>query len=499
MGIIQKLLRPEARVPGPFDDFWYNPVGTMSTAGIRVTADTAFNVSAVYAAVRIVSETVAQIPLIIYRRMPNGGKQRADNHPLFTLLHDQPNPWQTSFEWREMMTGHLAIRGNAYNEIISGPRGAVDQLIPLHPDRVTVKQLENKRLAYEYRPMEGPARILNQDEVFHIRGLSSDGITGISPIGLMRESIGLALATEKYGAGLFTSDGAIRGVLKHPGVLTPEGRTNLKESFSKGAAGGTALLEEGLSWEKIGMTAEDAQFLMTRKFQINEFARWFNLPPHLLRDLDKATFSNIEQQAIDFISVSMMPWFRRWEQAITRDLILVPQTFFAEFLVEGLLRGDTKTRYEAYASAITNGWMTRNEARIKENLNPLQGLDTPLAQMNMSPVQTSAEFEDRNLHILEGVAERIAHKESRAIGKAIERHIHNIIGLKKWAEDFFINHSGFVAKGLSIDQATAEKYAMRRLNEFLDPIEGGSVVDVTEWEKDSIQALLALNGTDGLT
>ena len=496
MGIIAKLLKPSAGPPA-WDDFWYNPVGSLTTAGIRVTADTAFNVSAVYAAVRILSETVAQVPLIVYRRTANGGKERAENHPLFSLLHDQPNPWQTSFEWREMMTGHLALRGNAYNEIISGPRGAVDQLIPLHPDRVTVKQLDNKRLAYEFRPVEGPARILNQDEVFHIKGLSSDGIMGISPISLMRESIGLALATEKYGAGLFTSDGAIRGVLTHPGQMSPEGRKNLKSTFSKGAAGGTALLEEGLKWEKIAMTAEDAQFLMTRKFQINEFARWFNIPPHLLRDLDKATFSNIEQQAIDFVLYSMMPWFRRWEQAITRDLILAPQTFFAEFLIDGLLRGDTKSRYAAYASAITNGWMTRNEARIKENLNPLTGLDVPLAQANMTPVQSRAELQDRSSKIFVNVVERIARKESKAIAKAIERHIHSVAQLKLWAETFFPDHAAHFAESLGLDQASADTYVMQQLERFLAPIEwGGSVVDVVGWEKASVAELMKLNGTN---
>ena len=495
MGILAKLLRPNAGPP-PWDDYWFNPVGSLTTAGIRVTADTAFNVSAIYASIRIISETVAQIPLIVYRRMPNGGKERATNHPLFDLLHSQPNPWQSSFEWREMMTGHLALRGNAYNEIIPGPRGAVDQLIPLNPDRIKIEQLETGRLVYEFTPVNGPKRRLNQDDVFHIRGLSSDGIMGISPISLMRESIGLALATEKYGAGLFTSDGAIRGILKHPGQLGPEGRKNLKKSFSKDAAGGTALLEEGLSWEKIGMTAEDAQFLMTRKFQINEFARWFNLPPHLLRDLDKATFSNIEQQAIDYVLYSMMPHFRRWEQAITRDLILAPQTFFAEFLIEGLLRGDTKSRYEAYASGISNGWMTRNEARIKENLNPLPGLDVPLAQMNMNPVQSRAELQDHLSSIFIGVAGNIVRREVKSISKAIERHIHNIDALKRWAEDFFPAHADYVAKGLAIDQASAEDYVKRRLKQFLSPLDEGSVVDVNQWGKDSIQELMKLNGTN---
>ena len=491
MGLIAKLLKPSAS-HSPIDDFWYSSVGSLTTAGIRVTADTAFNVSAVYAAVRIISETVAQVPLIIYRRMANGGKERAENHPLFDLLHNQPNPWQTSFEWREMMTGHIALRGNAYNEIIPGPRGAVDQLIPLNPDRIKIEQLETGRLVYEYRPVNGPMRRLNQDDVFHIRGLSSDGIMGISPISLMRESIGLALATEKYGAGLFTSDGAIRGILIHPGQLTPEGRKNLKSTFSKGAAGGTALLEEGLKWEKIAMTAEDAQFLMTRKFQINEFARWFNIPPHMLRDLDKATFSNIEQQSIDFVLYSMMPWFRRWEQAITRDLILAPQTFFAEFLIEGLLRGDTKSRYEAYASAITNGWMTRNEARIKENLNPLPGLDVPLAQANMSPV-TSAQLEDRSSNILVGAATRIAVKEGKGIQKAVERNIRDVESLKEWAQGFFSNHVSFVSKGFSIDQATAGDYVRQRLNHFLSAIEVGSVPVADEWVKESVRILLALN------
>ncbi|MCH8055614.1 MAG: phage portal protein, partial [Deltaproteobacteria bacterium] len=201
-----------------------------------------------------------------------------------------------------------------------------------------------------------------------------------------------------------------------------------------------------------------------------------------------------EQQSIDFVLYSMMPWFRRWEQAITRDLILAPQTFFAEFLIDGLLRGDTKSRYAAYASAITNGWMTRNEARIKENLNPLLGLDVPLAQANMTPVQSRAELQNHLSSIFIGVAGNIVRRELKSISKAIERYIDNIDALKCWAETFFIAHADYVAKGLAIDQATAEGYARGRLIQFLSPIEEGSVVDINQWERDSTQALLALNG-----
>lgn len=280
--------------PGPIDDYWYGDAGGASQTGVSVTPDTAMRASAVQACVRVLAETVAQLPLKVYETQPDGGKAEARNHPIFSLLHDQPNAWQTSFEFRETLQGHLALRGNAYAELIPGARGFVDQLIPLNPDKVNVEQLPNKRLIYTVYE-DRRARKLTQDEVLHIRGLSSDGIMGLSPIKMSKDAIGLALATEAYGARFFSNDARPGGVLQHPGHLGDEAIRNLQNSWMRAHSGVSnsskpAVLEEGMKWEQIGMTSEDAQFIETRKYQVNEIARIFRIPPHLIGDLEKATF-----------------------------------------------------------------------------------------------------------------------------------------------------------------------------------------------------------------
>ena len=392
----------EATPPGPGDDFWYEPFyGSGSNSGVNVTPDTAMRATAVQACVRVLAETLATLPLKIYERLPdrivengdgtsrivNGGKKEATNHPLWDVLHSNPNSWQTSFEWREMMMGHIALRGNAYSEIVPGPRGFADKLIPLHPDRVQVKQLENLRLVYEYTTPQGQRRKFTQDEILHLRLLSTDGILGLSPITMARESIGLSLATERYGARFFKNNATPGGIIMHPGILEKDGRENLKRSWQAAQGGSqqhsTAVLEEGMKWEKIGMTSEDAQFLETRKFQIADIARVFRVPPHMIGDLEKATFNNIEELSRNFVLYTMMPHAVRWESGLERDLILNRRRFFIKFNFNSLLRGNTKVRIEALNKQIAGGWLTRNEARDIEDMNPLPGLDEPLQAMNM--------------------------------------------------------------------------------------------------------------------
>lgn len=351
--------------------------------------------SAVYACVRILAETLAQVPLIIYRRRADGGRERAESHPLWDVLHNLPNPAQTSFNFREMLQGHLALRGNAYAFIVPGVRGFADSLVPIHPDRVSPERLPTGRLRYRVRGDDGVARPFAQDEVFHVAGLGFDGLRGQSPIEWVRESVGLALAAEAYGARFFGNDARPGGVLTHPGKLGPEGRANLKGSWEEAHRGvanahRVAILEEGLKWEAIGMTSRDAQFLELRKFQVGDVARVFRVQPHKIGDLDKATFSNIEQQSIEFVQDTMMPWFVRWEQAINTQLILARQAFFAEFLVTGLLRGDQAARAAYYNSMVQMGAMTVNEVRRLENMNPMDGGDVLRTPLNMAPAAPAA-------------------------------------------------------------------------------------------------------------
>lgn len=361
-------------------DFWYTEAGASTSSGESVTSDSALRVSTVFACVRVLAETLASLPCITYRRLSAGGKERATDHALYSLLHDQPNHWQTSFEWREMMMGHLVLRGNSYSEIIPGRRGSVDQLIPLHPDRVRPVRLSDGSIGYEVRsvdPGRAPRR-LNQNQVFHLRGLSSDGIVGLNPIAISRETIGRAIAQQKHGSSLFKNGARPGGILRHPGQLKPEARRNLRNSWEQlhgGSAnsGRVAILEEGMSWEAVGMTSQDAQFIENEQFSAVEICRIFRVPPYKVAHLQPGTvsFASVEQQAIDFVTDTARPWAVRWEQAFLRDLVSEPETYFVEFLFDALLRGDAESRARSLQTQFLNGALNQDEWREIENRNPL--------------------------------------------------------------------------------------------------------------------------------
>lgn len=362
-----------------------------SASGQSVTADTAMQVAAVYACVRVLAESVAQLPLTLMERTSDGGKQPAREHRLWGVLHDSPNPYQTSFEWREMMQGHLGLRGNAYSFINRVGDGRVHSLDPIHPGRVTVEQLPDYTVRYHVRRADGGTKEYGAAQILHLHGLSSNGVTGLSPLRLARESIGLALATADHGSRLFGNGARPGGVLSTDKQLSTEAQARLKASWQSAHGGdnrlGTAVLEEGLTWTAIGMTSEDAQFLETRKFQRNEIASIFRVPPHLIGDLERATFSNIEHQSLEFVVHSLMPWLVRWEQRLNTALLTTEERrrYFVKFNVAGLLRGDLKSRYDAYHIAIGDGWLNRNEVRELEDRNPgPKELDEYLVPLNMA-------------------------------------------------------------------------------------------------------------------
>lgn len=361
--------------------------GQNTFAGMAVSPESALRATAVYACVRVLAESVAQLPLPIYRRLERG-KRRDNAHSLYALLHDRPNRWQTSFEFREMLTGHVALRGNGYAHKVRA-RGVVRELIPLNPAAMAVEQNDDTTLTYTYTQRDGAPRVFAQKDIFHLRGLSSDGIAGMSCIALHREAIGLALAAEKLGGQLFGNGAKPNAAFKHPKALKDASFDNLKKSLEEGFNGDNALrtiiLEDGLDYVKIGIDPKDAQFIETRKFQVEEIARIFRVPLHKIGYLDRATFNNIEHMGLEFVTDTLMPWLVRWEQTIQRDLIeeTGSDDIFAEFLVDGLMRGDSVSRSAFYASAITNGWMSRNEVREKENMNSADGLDEFLTPLNM--------------------------------------------------------------------------------------------------------------------
>lgn len=395
MGIVSRLFRAG---PPADNDYWYRPVGYGSTsaAGVRVDPDTALKLSAVWACINLISESIATLPLVIYERLPNDGKQRDTRHPLYDLLHDQPNDVQTALEWRQMMTLHALLRGNGYSQLMPGPRGFVDQIVPLHPDLVTAPRVQGD--PYVYNPPGLPPEKIPAGQMFHLRGMMLAGNTGVSVIEYARESMGIGLAAEQYAGRVFSQDGRPRGVLEHPGKLSREATERLRETWQEAYAGlGNAhkvgVLQEGMAFKSISVSPDDAQMLSSREFSVEDVCRWFRVPPHMVGSTAKVTSwgSGIEQLGIGFVTYTLLPWMTRWEQVIRRDLLLDKRGRFAEHVVTALLRGDQKSRYEAYAIGRTNGWLSANDIRRLENMNPIPGGDTYLQPLNMTPAgQNSA-------------------------------------------------------------------------------------------------------------
>lgn len=378
-----------------------------TTAGKTVNEMTAMQTTAVYACVRILAESIASLPLHVYR-YAGGGKVRDTEHNLFRLLHDAPNADMTSFSFRETLMTHLLLNGNAYAQIVWDGSGKVKALYPLQPGKITIERADNKELVYSYTAGDDsnpylPATTvkLQRREVLHIAGLGFDGVQGYSPIAMARNAIGLTLACEEFGAAFFKNGARPSGILEHPGLIkNPE---KLRESWQAaygGAdnAGKVAILEEGMKYQQISIPPEDAQFLETRKFQIAEIARLFRVPPHLIGDLDRATFSNIENQSLEFVRYTLNPWVVRWEQALNKALLLNQEKkagYFVRFNVDGLMRGDYASRMQGYATARQNGWMSSNDIRELEDMNPIsdeEGGNMYLVNGNMIRLNDSKNF-----------------------------------------------------------------------------------------------------------
>ncbi len=352
-----------------------------STAGKAVSEKSAMQMTAVYACVRILAESIAGLPLHLFRYDGNGGKARATDHPLYFLLHDEPNPEMTSFAFRETLMTHLLLWGNAFAQIIRNGKGAVIALYPLMPNRMTVDRDSSGQLYYSYQmsntdapTMQGGTVILKQADVLHIPGLGFDGLVGYSPIAMAKNAIGLAIATEEYGARFFANGATPGGILEYPGVIKDPDK--VRESWNRGFsgsqnAGKVAILEQGMKYTPITISPEQAQFLETRKFQINEIARIFRVPPHMIGDLDRSTFSNIENMSREFVTYTLDPWIGRLEASMHRSLLTEDEkkSYTIRFNVEGLLRGDYKSRMEGYAVGINNGFMCVNDVRRLEDWN----------------------------------------------------------------------------------------------------------------------------------
>lgn len=412
MGLINKLFKSrdhpkiDNRTVGSFCSFYMGG----SSAGKNVNERSAMQMTAVYSCVRILAEAVAGLPLHLYRYKEDGGKERAIDNNLYHLLHDEPNKEMSSFIFRETLMTHLLLWGNAYAQIIRNGKGEVVALYPLMPNKMQVDRDENGELYYIYtrssdeaKTMEGVTVYLTPRDVLHIPGLGFDGLVGYSPIAMAKNAIGLAIATEEYGAKFFANGAAPSGVLEHPGTIKDPSRLreNWNSTFGGSAnSGKVAVLEEGMKYTPISISPEQAQFLETRKFQIDEIARIFRVPPHMVGDLEKSSFSNIEQQSLEFVKYTLDPWVIRWEQSLSRALLNEDEKrkYFFKFNLEGLLRGDYESRMSGYAIARQNGWMSANDIRELENLDKIpaeDGGDLYLINGNMLPLNKAGAYANK--------------------------------------------------------------------------------------------------------
>lgn len=523
MGFFENLFKPKAvaEPEPPLPEKRSNPyiAGQMihigpatgnSPTGLVATPENALKYSAVYAAVRILAESIAMLPLHLYEHMDKG-KRTAREHPLYDLLHDAPNDLQTSFEFREFMMKNLLLWGNAYAEIFADGAGRVLSLWPLRASnmqQITID--ENRRRWYYYQEpatetSPGYTRWLPGWKIWHIRGLGEDGLTGYSPIRVARHSIELGMAAEEFGARLFGNDARPGGVLEHPGALSDEAYSRLMESWDDRHLGLSkshrpAILEEGMKWSQVTIPPEDAQFLQTRTYQVQDIARLFRIPPHMLAELSHATFTNIEHQSLDFVNHSLAPWMVRIEQSIRQNLLTGrdKQRFYAKFNTGALVRGDIESRYNAYATGRTHGFLSADDIRELEDMNPLpdgQG-EIYLNPMNMVPAGTFQEpaapepappeppqpeppaviavQEERSIEqrqITSAQQKAIAARQKlitryeplfvQTMTRLIRREIADIrraatkfnkqndaAGFIRWLEEFYKEHAGFIAENL---------------------------------------------------
>jgi HK97 family phage portal protein len=434
--------------------------GRATATGVSVNSNTAMNCVPYFAGVRLIAETVGQLPLIEYQRLKPRGKERATQRKVYQLLHDAPNPEMSAVSFKESLQGQCVTWGNAFAEIQwDMDNGMPVALWPLRADMMQVgRDKETKEIIYSYRLPDGTTAKLPAYRVWHMPGFGFDGLIGYDTIYLAREAIGMALAMEEYGARFFSNGANPGGVLEHPNKLSAPAQDNLRKSWNEMHQGLTnqhriAILEEGMSYKQVGIPPENAQFLESRKFQITEIARLLNLPPHMLKDLDRATFSNIEHQGIEFVVYTMAPWFTRWEETCNRKLLMPFERniFFFEFLVDALLRGDSAARATFYKELFYMGAMSPNDIRDKENMNPIADPngDKYFVQANMVPIDMAGKMPKAptpDEGKVDDIVKKIADRDKQNVLKAYRKDPTN---LEPWLEDYFRDFPDFMKKQLT--------------------------------------------------
>lgn len=438
------------------------PAFAPAISGHTVTPEAALAVSSVYACVLILAESIASLPISVYRRLPNGGKEVAVNHRVHTLLHVAPNQEQTAFEAIEYRMGCLGMRGNAYGSLVLNGKADVMEIQPLRPQYMRLDRDASGRLVFDYNE-PGAARVYPKDRIWYTRGFGTDGVMGLSPIGLHREAVGYAMTLNEHGARMYANGTQPSATIEVPGEWSETAFQNFKTDFyekhqGRINAGKPLLLEAGAKFNAIGMNAVDAEFIASQKMQIAEIARIFRIPMHMLNELENATFSNIEHQSLEFVTRTLLPWLKRIEDSANRDLFgpLERGKYYVKFNVDALLRGDIKSRYEAYQIAVGGnngpGWMSRNEVRRLEDMDPMAGLDeiftpappAPAEPAKADPKKAAAkavaiEFARLNAAEFEAWAlsyfSRVADKEGRVFADSLYMDLLNLgpdAAIAKW-------------------------------------------------------------------
>jgi len=470
---------------GPTDDFWYMPVGLPSAAGVRVSPDTALSLSVLYACCLVLGQDVGMTPCLLYQRLAPRGKKRAADHQLYRLIHRRPNRWQTAFQWFQMMQWHLVLRYNAYSEKLFDGMGRVAELIPLHPDRVLVERFMQgtvERFRYRVKDRGGNERVLLRDEMLHIRGLTSDGIEGFSPLDAQKDSIGEAIAAQQYSSRRMRNDARPGGVLEWEGHFKDdEDRRKFRASWQEAQAGAnhgkTAVLERGMTWKDLGVKNTELQFIELREMKGYEIAAAHRMQPHKVGLLKRATFSNITDQNIEHLTDTLMPWFRNWEQELSVQLLTEEEQeeYFFEFMTAAWLRGDPKSRAEYFSKRFATGSMSPNDIRELDNENPVDGGDRYFVPVNMvpmdrvddtldkpasaSPEQPGQEQTERERELEEGNAARVVRKEVARL-----RWLQGRDGFFEESAAFYAEHVDFVAEVMRVGRDVAGDYCARRLS-----------------------------------
>jgi len=513
MSLLTQLLQPSALNVAD-ERYWrMGSIGSTAYSGVHVSPETALMSSAVWACTRLISESVATMPAIMYRRLADGGKERATNHPLYTVLHDDPNEIQTAFIFKRTMMVHALLYGGGYARITPGPRGPVDSLQPIHPDDITTEALPGGGIRYMVRGEDGVRRPVNAEDVFHLPGLSLNGVDGLSLVQYARESIGLALAAEGYSAKFYSQNARPSGILKHPNKLSPEAAQRVKESWEAAHAGlqnahRVAVLEEGLEWIQTGMTNQDAELIAQLDWSAADIARFFNVPLHMIQLMTKSTSwgSGIEEMGIEFVVFTLLPWVKNWEELITKKLILAPQAYFCEFLLDNMMRGKLQDRYNAYATARNWGWLSANDVRRLENMNPIEGGDQYLRPVNtvdmttpeLPPMQRTPTVTPTEGHyhlLLHEAASRVVRKEIAAMSKAAKRTADAPDTWAREVAEFYEAHGAFVAETLRIGRSAADAYAAEQSRALQE--HGAGIMEDWETRRAGDLIALALGGVDG--